>query len=483
MSNAVSDDLALEDAVERMMADPAEFFDRDEWAMHTIPRGEHEQMLLTGLQKRFADLRDRVPILKKLADEQRVDTIGQLDDVVPLLFSHTVYKSYPISLLEKNQFTKLTAWLQKLTTIDLSHVDASHCQGIDDWIRTLDEQTPLRIRHSSGTTGHMSFIPRTEAEASKHFYSMVIGIFDRVGVRVPTPDEPLHMHLVIPQFRYGNTALCRTNEYFSAAIAGGDESKMHYLYPTRQSSDLMFLAGRLRAAQALGEVQRLSQHLSPALLSRKDEFEALARNQAGDVARFFDSVVANLRGQTVYAMGTWNVLYNLANAGLERGVKSVLSPDSVITTGGGAKGQSVPADWEPKVVEFLGVPRLNHGYGMTEVMAQHKLCEQQRFHIEPWAILFVLDPDTGAPLPRVGSQTGRAAYFDLLADTMWGGFVTGDEVTVEWSQQCACGRTTAHIARRIERYSEQRGGDDKISCAAAADAHDAALNFLTDALS
>ena len=119
---------------------------------------------------------------------------------------------------------------------------------------------------------------------------------------------------------------------------------------------------------------------------------------------------------------------------------------------------------------------------MSEVMAGNKLCAEDRFHIEPWAILFVLDPDTGAPLPREGIQTGRAAFYDLLAETYWGGFVSGDEITVNWTDPCPCGKTTVHMARQVERYGLQHGGDDKISCAAAADAHDAALRYLTDAL-
>jgi hypothetical protein len=374
----------------------------------------------------------------------------------------------------------LMRWFRKLTSVDLSHVDVSHCQSIDEWIRTLDEQTPIRVRHSSATTGHMSFIPRTLAEADKHFYSLVIGTFDPAGLPVPTADAPLHMDLVVPQFRSGNTALLRTNDYLAHAVAGDDEAKMHFLYPNRQSSDMMFLAGRLRSAQALGEIDRLQ--LSPALLARRDEFEELAKNQAADTEAFFTAVMDRLEGHRIYAMGTWNLLHNLAMSGLQRGVSGVLAPDSVIMAGGGAKGQVVPPDWEERVVEFLGVPKLNHGYGMTEVMGLHKLCSHQRFHIEPWTILFVLDPDTGAALPRHGEQTGRAAFFDLLADSYWGGFVTGDEVTVQWSEQCGCGRTTPHIARKIDRYSAQRGGDDKISCAAAADAHDAALSYLTDVL-
>jgi len=134
------------------------------------------------------------------------------------------------------------------------------------------------------------------------------------------------------------------------------------------------------------------------------------------------------------------------------------------------------------VAEFFGVPKLIQNYAMSEVMAGNKLCAEDRFHIEPWAILFVLDPATGAPLPREGVQTGRAAFYDLLAETYWGGFMSGDEITVNWTDPCPCGKTTVHLARQVERYGLQHGGDDKISCAAAADAHDAALRYLTDAL-
>jgi hypothetical protein len=471
---------SLDGQVDQMVTDPAGYFHRSAKEIHSIARDKQDAMQIHGLRRRFEQLRDRVPILKKLADEQRVEEIAELDDVVPLLFSHTVYKSYPISLLEQNRFAQLTTWLQKLTTIDLSELDVSGCDGIDDWIGRIDAHTPIRIRTSSGTSGQMSFIPRTVQEADRHFYSMAIGTCDPAGVRVPTPEQPLGMHVVIPTFRSGYSGVLRPNDYYRAAIAGGDESKAHFLYPGQQSADLMFLAGRVRSAEALGEVQRLK--LSPTLLARQAEFEELARNQSRRMDEFFAAIIDELRGEQVYVWATWNVLYNLATVGLRGGVRGVFSPDSLITTGGGAKGQYVPPDWREQVAEFFGVPRLIQNYAMSEVMAGNKLCAEDRFHIEPWAIMFVLDPDTGAPLPREGVQTGRAAFYDLLADTYWGGFVSGDQVTVNWTDPCPCGRTTVHMARQVERFSLQRGGDDKISCAAAADAHDAALRYLTDAL-
>jgi hypothetical protein len=120
---------------------------------------------------------------------------------------------------------------------------------------------------------------------------------------------------------------------------------------------------------------------------------------------------------------------------------------------------------------------------MSEMTALNKLCEHGRYHFEPWVIPYVLHPEDGAPLQRdAGEQTGRAAIFDLLPGSYWGGFVSGDEVTLS-HDPCRCGRTTSHLARKIERYSERQSGDDKITCVAAEDAHRAALEFLTERLS
>jgi len=38
---------------------------------------------------------------------------------VPLLFPHTVFKSYPASLLDRSASTLMTKWLGKVTSYDL----------------------------------------------------------------------------------------------------------------------------------------------------------------------------------------------------------------------------------------------------------------------------------------------------------------------------------------------------------------------------
>ncbi|MFA5496448.1 MAG: hypothetical protein WC247_16905, partial [Porticoccaceae bacterium] len=52
----------------------------------------------------------------------------------------------------------------------------------------------------------------------------------------------------------------------------------------------------------------------------------------------------------------------------------------------------------------------------------------------------------------------------------WGGLITGDKVTADFSPTCGCGRPGPVILDTIARYV-QPGEDDKISCAGTIDAY------------
>jgi hypothetical protein len=149
---------------------------------------------------------------------------------------------------------------------------------------------------------------------------------------------------------------------------------------------------------------------------------------------------------------------------------------------GGSKGRVLPEGYRELIVQFIGIdryPRL--GYGMTEMVnATHRACPLDHYHFRPNIVPFIIDPQTGEQLPRQGTQTGRFGFVDLAIKTHWGGFLTGDEVTLSFGDTpCPCGRTGAHVDPVIRRYSEAEGGDDKITCAGAPDAHNRALDFIT----
>ena len=75
--------------------DPAEYFRSRSSVPHHLSREEQESLQLEALQKRFGALRDAIPPLKALADAARLDEIRRIDEIAPLLFPHSFYKSFP----------------------------------------------------------------------------------------------------------------------------------------------------------------------------------------------------------------------------------------------------------------------------------------------------------------------------------------------------------------------------------------------------
>jgi hypothetical protein len=49
-----------------------------------------------------------------------------------------------------------------------------------------------------------------------------------------------------------------------------------------------------------------------------------------------------------------------------------------------------------------------------------------------------------------------------------------------YEQPCACGRQGPYLESTIRRFSEAQGGDDKINCAGAPEAHDRAMEYLLE---
>ena len=90
----------MSELFQNLLRDPQSYIDGDYFAGHALTREQIEAVHLAGLRKRFEELRKQVPVLERLATEQGIEAIESLDDAVPLLFPHTVYKSYPLSILE-----------------------------------------------------------------------------------------------------------------------------------------------------------------------------------------------------------------------------------------------------------------------------------------------------------------------------------------------------------------------------------------------
>jgi hypothetical protein len=442
-----------------------------------MERRDAEAFQITALRRRFTEQRPRLKALRALADSAEVSGISQLTDVVPLLFQDSVYKSYPVSLIEKNRFDLLTKWLGGYTTVDLEHVDVSACSGIDEWLDALETQTPLRVIHTSGTTGKLSFFPRSTVEVETWFLSYVKtieGYGAEPGTRLGHPGD-VRMPVVFPIPRYGRYIAQRNLRMLESRVTPTPE-QLYTLTNGTLSADLVSLSGRIRMAQAKGELAKMQ--LPEAMRVAMRRYLAETERRPAESAEFFRRMVDELQGQRVFVSSTSNILFEAATAGLARGMRQVFAPDSIGMTGGGGKGIVLPANWLDVIKEFTGISRWIMNYGMSEMVGVMPMGDDGWYHVPPYYIPFLLDPETGALLPREGVVTGRFAFHDLLAQTNWGGVITGDKVTIDWDGESPSGRKGPRIRADIERYSAAVTGEDKVTCAATVDNTDSALQAL-----
>ena len=87
--------------LEHLMESPSALLDHSYDLSFGLTRAEVDKFQKHWVQKRFADLKDKIVYLNKLAKEHDITEIREVEDVLPLLFGHTVYKSYPMSYLER----------------------------------------------------------------------------------------------------------------------------------------------------------------------------------------------------------------------------------------------------------------------------------------------------------------------------------------------------------------------------------------------
>jgi len=429
---------------------------------------------LAAVRHRFAQLGDKLPPLRALAAENGVTEIADLNAAASLLFKHSVYKSYPVSLIEKCRFDRLTAWLANLTTADLSGVKTEGLESVDDWLDAVNRDANVRIIHTTGTSGKLSFLPRGPLDEPLQIRSALL------SQEVPGRPQPQRLEEV-PTIVVGQRIMF--NGYGAAMEAlvehlyGGDESMLLTMDKERLSADVLTLAGRLAAAENRGELGR--SQISPAILNRLDQFVAAQKTAPERRAGFFDTLFGTMKGRRVMMAGNWSMYLEMMQAGQARGVDHIFSSDSHFLCAGGTKGKVMPEGYRTAIAAFLGVPTIAESYGMSEISSLMPKCPAGKYHALPWLLVFVLDPQTGVPSARKGTHTGRFGVIDLAFQQRWGGVLSGDEVTMTFGR-CDCGRDGPFIEDTVRRYGEKEGGDDKITCAGAPEAHDNALAFLAD---
>jgi hypothetical protein len=107
---------------------------------------------LAAVNERFQDRVQKIKLLQNRAETGGISEVRRMADIVPLLFAHTAYKSYPENWLLEEKWDRLGKWLDTVTTDRVKPMDTSGVKGLDDWLLRLEDQGHY-VSCSSGTTG------------------------------------------------------------------------------------------------------------------------------------------------------------------------------------------------------------------------------------------------------------------------------------------------------------------------------------------
>jgi hypothetical protein len=420
---------------------------------HDLAPADLEDLQLKAANERLDAQRTAIPVLDQRCTETGIASIKSREDLVPLLFSHATYKSYPASFVSKGQWDRLSLWLETVTTPKISDVDMSGVSDIDGWLDRLKEHG-YHLVATSGTTGRNSFLLMDDADvAMAQAMSLALVGFPNV---IPARNDR-QIVLLVP----GNAPMryCYGFKAYTRAFARPGEAYTLSDEPMRVSDSIR--AAALRKAMADGSI-------TPAEIEAAGAEDEKRRVVMDAAIRRVTDIVLSKRDEPQYILGPWATWWRLMELAHEKGVPDgSFHPETVASVTGGLKGMSLPDDYQEQMARFLGNVQRPKLYSMSEYSTVAPLCEAGMYHVAPWMTLLMLD-ESGERLLEPAADgwiTGRVAFYDPGWQSRWGGIVSGDQATASYTNDCACGRPGPIIQDSIQRYSELSGaGDDKLTC-------------------
>jgi hypothetical protein len=416
---------------------------------------------IAALNERFQERQSSIKLLARRAEEAGTGRIASLDDMVPLLFPHTAYKSYPESFLIEQKWDRLIKWLCTISPHEIVPIKTADISDIDDWIARL-EANGNYISCSSGTTGKSAMLIASQQDMDWSRIDTVNVFAWGAGVE---PAQDRRVMGLAP------VAAVPKNRIIGEAqlAAFGDPARPRFSYPVSPIT-VGALTSMVVMRKKMADGTALPQEIAA--------FEATSQARAAEMAAAVDIAAAALievRTEKLMISGMWNSLYQVAKAVRDRGYAAQdFHPDNCIYVGGGLKRAQLPEDYQAFVHETFNIPEGRHfqNYSMQELNSGMPKCRDGgRYHVPPWIVPFILNQEGDALIPRDGNSevTGRAAFFDLSLDGRWGGVISGDRVSLDYGP-CACGNAGPSIRDDIARYADIQG-DDKIGCAGTVDAY------------
>ena len=415
---------------------------------------------LAALDAAFQERKDRIKLLAHRAEEAGIERIESLANMVPLLFPHTAYKSYPESFLSEQRWDRLSKWLGTISPHPVAALDMAAIDDIDDWIDQLQAHGNY-ISCSSGTTGKSAMLIASEQDMDWTRHEIVDVFAWGSGVE---PRQDRMMVGCAPVATVPKNVI--SGEALNAAFSHPDWPRWNYPVPpitVGALTSMVVMRKKIADGTAMPDEIAAMNQTSGERQRVLDDAITLTAN----------AIIAN-RDKKLMVSGLWAGLYAVAKAVRDKGYAATdFDPDNIIYVGGGLKRAQLPEDYQDFVHQTFNIPqgRQFQNYSMQELNSGMPKCRTGgRYHLPPWIVPFILNEAGDALLPMGGDEIeGRAAFFDLSLDGRWGGVISGDKISLQFSP-CACGNKGPSIRDNIVRYADLKG-DDKIGCAGTVDAY------------
>jgi phenylacetate-coenzyme A ligase PaaK-like adenylate-forming protein len=361
-------------------------------------------------------------------DPKEVHTMQDLERI-PML-PDTFFKEYP-----SEHPLDVYNWLKRISTVDVGVYDFRG-KDLQEFLRWAEKRLEGLVNHSSGTTGHYSFMFRDKVTFQRFYFAAVKTL---LSIPQTLDDDPHYVYPGSP-----NTFLT-IGKWLGEGAKVFSPDHRHFLTDREIS---MTIARLMSTGHAKNFKEKLVlKALKKAMI--KGEQQLLILLKKLDASQ-----------QQAIIISPPFQLYSLMMHMKQQGIELNLGETkSVVFTGGGWKifeDRKVPvSEFAQLVHETLGIPEKYYVdvYGMSEMNGLGVSCEGGYKHLHPWIHPMILDDNEGV----VGyGQWGRFAFLDPVAHSYPGFIITGDRVKL--LRRCPiCDREGAVLEADITRMAGAEG--------------------------
>jgi len=413
---------------------------------------------LEAINAQFQDKVGKIKLLANRAEEGGVSAVNSMEDLIPLLFAHTAYKSYPESWLMESKWDRMGKWLDTVSTNRVPKLDTSGVKNLDEWLALLEEHEHY-VSCSSGTTGKCAMMNAVKSDLEFCGAALLQAIrWSKIPVN--------HDCLILSCGQVASTPRNKaTGGPMYAAIADPT------IPPILPDAPPITIGG-------ITEMVVLRKKIADGTATPGDiayyEEQAAAREKSIEsvTEQAVEAFIAN-RHRKLHVTGMLGQMYQVAARLRDRGYTAKDFQENTTFISGGLKRVAVPDNYWDVIFDTFNITRerVCHSYGMQECNTTAVRCSHGRYHTAPWVMMLLLDEsgENLIPIPASGEIEGRAAFFDLSMEGRWGGVISGDKIRASWDT-CGCGRSSPSVHEDIQRYADMASGD-KIACSGTIDAY------------